>query len=84
MSLSSSIRGDWPSLLASKHPALTEDPQRDPVWCQQVVCLVGYAHNVFSPCVLLIFYLDLCYACEGRLVVGVLVASFLLVGCLVH
>ena len=52
----SSWCGNHPGLLPVRS-APSEDPWRDPAGCQQVVCLVGFAHHVvpMAPARLLLF-----------------------------
>ena len=57
-----------------------EDPRRDSISNQQVVCLVCCSsHSAVDPSLQIVFLIVLWHAVEGKVAVSVVVASFLLV-----
>ena len=72
------VSGTHPCLLPV-HQALSEDPQRDSVCCQQVICLVRCSQYVVHPWFQFVFWLIIWRFVEGRVAVGVMAAFFFLV-----
>ena len=62
------------SCLVPKNPALSEDPWRDSVCFQYVVCFVGCVHCVVNPWLKFVCWFVLWYTAEKEVAAGIVVA----------